>query len=397
MLGFPTVKIKDPQSQTRQSTQDSDTLVPSPEELFRPTSPIMESPKNQTRQSTLDSEDWTPSSSEKVSLLNSPDKVAHPPVRLPGFGFEAPIIEFDFAKRGNSKIIHPTPTVDDVLYGDIIRDTMAPDTCRRIHLPVNHLGWAEDLLKNVYETRDQFENEKWDAILRGEPFGNSQRDGRNRSSFLDSTPQARSLRFHCRSIDLDQDRDEDESDKYVPALALYMPFVHWDTDIDRAKMNQVMEEVRQARERDIDSGERKYLPDLESIESNQKWCKEEKLLCAYLYSDRPVHPRRSLDQFYHHMLEDTQHRDEDQVITRYYHNLWKRDNNVSDNEDDGRREDGQCLDFPFERLSKILKYRLLLYVHLTRLLPAASQRVPLFLKIGRRSILYEEQPENRRK
>lgn len=47
---------------------------------------------------------------------------------------------------------------------------------------------------------------------------------------------------------------------------------------------------------------------------------EETLVQAYLHHDPPLHIRRTLDQYYYYMLEDTRLRDADQVVTR-----WARD------------------------------------------------------------------------
>ena len=47
---------------------------------------------------------------------------------------------------------------------------------------------------------------------------------------------------------------------------------------------------------------------------------EENLVRVYLYHSPPLHMRRTLDQYYYYMLEDTRKRDADQVVTR-----WARD------------------------------------------------------------------------
>jgi hypothetical protein len=104
-------------------------------------------------------------------------------------------------------------------------------------------------------------------------------------------------------------------------------------------MNYVMETVRLGRKNDLDnldSPEQSHrsIPDLKAIQEHPNWSKNEKMLCAYLYNQPPVHPRRTLDQFYYHMLEDTKERDQDQVITRYYHNVWKRNHQAPVDEEE---------------------------------------------------------------
>ena len=72
----------------------------------------------------------------------------HKHVRFPGFGFEIPIVEFDFttSNRGH-RVISPAPTVDNLLYGVQGVDSItrgdgpsADGVCRWYHIPVNHLG-----------------------------------------------------------------------------------------------------------------------------------------------------------------------------------------------------------------------------------------------------------------
>jgi hypothetical protein len=246
--------------------------------------------------------------------------------RYPGFGFEIPIVEFDFGENGGHRIVSPTPTVDDLLYGPHSAASMSPTTpstarepCRWYHLPANHLGWAEDLIRKVYETRSSLEQRKRDVILRREPFATGDQDHTN-PTLLDPRPQARSLRPLCRNMTLDRDGTQ----RLSTAFALHIPYVHWETEISRGEMHHVMEQVRQGRKDDIDDAVLRSIPDIKTIQNHPGWTKNEKLLCAYLYNSPPVHPRRTLDQFYYHMLEDTEQRDIDQVITRYYHNVWKR-------------------------------------------------------------------------
>jgi hypothetical protein len=252
-------------------------------------------------------------------------------VRYPGFGFEIPIVEFDFSPEGGHRIVSPTPTVDDLLYGaqgvDTIAEGIGPAynaTCRWYHIPANHLGWAEDLIRRIYDGRSIEEQRKRDVILRREPFKVLDDDLTHPTS-LEPRPQSRAIRAFCRNMTLDRDGTQ----RLSTAFALHIPFVHWETEESRAEMNYVMETIRQGRKNDLDNMDnlnlpQRCIPDLKDIQKHPGWCKNEKMLCAYLYHHPPVHARRTLDQFYYHMLENTEERDQDQVITRYYHNVWKR-------------------------------------------------------------------------
>jgi hypothetical protein len=260
----------------------------------------------------------------------------HKQARYPGFGFEVPIVEFDFSETGGHRIISPTPTIDELLYGthgvdSITRGAELPSTanCRWYHLPANHLGWAEDLIRKIYENRSPVEQKKRDVILRREPFASSDHDHTN-PTMLDPRPQARSLRPLCRNMTLDRDGTQ----RLSTAFALHVPYVHWETEISRAEMHFVMEKVRQGRKDDIDDASQRSIPNIKIIQDHPSWTKNEKMLCAYLYNNPPVHPRRTLDQFYYHMLEDTEERDRDQVITRYYHNVWKRNHHAPEDDEE---------------------------------------------------------------
>jgi|ERR1700722_8955775 hypothetical protein len=48
---------------------------------------------------------------------------------------------------------------------------------------------------------------------------------------------------------------------------------------------------------------------------------DEKLMLFYLYDDRPIHLRRTLDQSYDYMLEGTKDRDDGQVVSRHMKKL----------------------------------------------------------------------------
>jgi hypothetical protein len=146
--------------------------------------------------------------------------------------------------------------------------------------------------------------------------------------------------------------DRDGTQRLSSAFALHVPFVHWETEQNMVEMTHVMETVRKGRKNDIDNSDhsQRSIPDMKVIQEHPSWSKNEKLLCAYLYNQPAVHPRRTLDQFYYHMLEDTKERDRDQVITRYYHNVWKRNRQapVDEEEFDFAMPAQEKPEFPFQ-------------------------------------------------
>ena len=85
---------------------------------------------------------------------------------------------------------------------------------------------------------------------------------------------------------------------YVPLLTTEMPFLHYETDERRDKMSEAIRNVRAGRD----------LP--------EQATRDYTLVHAYLNDMPPLHPPRTLDQFFYHGI-DTSARDRDQVVYRY--------------------------------------------------------------------------------
>ncbi|KAI3326879.1 hypothetical protein HD806DRAFT_374406 [Xylariaceae sp. AK1471] len=81
-------------------------------------------------------------------------------------------------------------------------------------------------------------------------------------------------------------------------IVVFMPFLHYETDERRQMMSNAIKCVRGGR-RLIENSSRDTL-----------------LVNAYMNSSPPLHPRRTLDQFFYHGI-DTSARDTDQVVYRY--------------------------------------------------------------------------------
>ncbi|TPX10123.1 uncharacterized protein E0L32_001320 [Thyridium curvatum] len=81
-------------------------------------------------------------------------------------------------------------------------------------------------------------------------------------------------------------------------LVLFMPFLHFETDERRARMSNAIKSVRAGED----------LPDTAT--------RDLMLINAYLNNSPPLHPRRTLDQFFYHGI-DTTARDRDQVVYRF--------------------------------------------------------------------------------
>ena len=103
---------------------------------------------------------------------------------------------------------------------------------------------------------------------------------------------------------MEKDVEDERTD-----VALFMPVIHWETDIARLQQYYIMS--------DIDT-QLKSDTALTEEEINRLPCSiDEKLLRRYLRHESPMHVRRTLDQAYYYTLDDTQIRDRDQVVLRY--------------------------------------------------------------------------------
>ncbi|KAK1771491.1 hypothetical protein QBC33DRAFT_575495 [Phialemonium atrogriseum] len=81
-------------------------------------------------------------------------------------------------------------------------------------------------------------------------------------------------------------------------IVLFMPFLHYETDERRKRLSNSIRSAQDGRD----------LPEQPS--------RDQMLVHAYLNNIPPLHPRRTLDQFFYHGI-DTSARDTDQVVYRY--------------------------------------------------------------------------------
>ncbi|KAF4160751.1 hypothetical protein CNMCM6069_007536 [Aspergillus lentulus] len=167
-----------------------------------------------------------------------------------------------------------------------------------IHIPYTHTGWVPSVLAKACADRQiphflsRFINEEnWFSKL-------------IRARHLE--PHARYVRpscIHSRQNDASPSNPSRVTED--PQLALYMPYLHWDTYWNLIQRRKVVQDrLRQGRSRPV--------PDKIS-----KAHLEAKLIWKFLGREPPIHLRRTLDQFGYPNLRSTTARDDDQM-------LWKR-------------------------------------------------------------------------
>ncbi|KAJ5823858.1 Mitochondrial substrate/solute carrier [Penicillium robsamsonii] len=166
-----------------------------------------------------------------------------------------------------------------------------------IHVPYTHTGWVSQVIRRACQdsqepnfVRKFINDENWYHRL-------------NRARHLE--PHARFVKpacIHSRQMDVPQSPSDAAED---PQLALYSPYLHWDTYRNLIQRRKVVEDrLNQGRSRPVPGRISKA-----SLEAQLIW--------TYLGCEPPVHFRRTLDQYGYPNLRSTIARDDDQM-------LWKR-------------------------------------------------------------------------
>lgn len=249
--------------------------------------------------------------------------------------------------------------MSDLLVDDIRRNPiMQPcedDVVRYFHLPANNMVWVEEVMARYYhEKRPQLDDlslrskyrrarTRTETLLRPEYWQGQQ------NFEADDEVHARHMRPFCDTITVNSSSTSPRN------LALFMPYLHWETDRGRVKSAEIIKEVhkqmprsmtevvsqaqnlaqtqtqdttapvwiapqelgqpsqeRAVRRRALGQLLRAAAALLEAIDSHT----EEQLMMRYLHAQPPLHPRRTLDQSYYGALKSTRARDRDQVVYR---------------------------------------------------------------------------------
>ncbi|KAL4959095.1 uncharacterized protein BDV14DRAFT_185396 [Aspergillus stella-maris] len=175
-----------------------------------------------------------------------------------------------------------------------------------IHVPYTHTDWVPPVLSKT--CRGQTKKNLFRKLVNAENWYSNLITARHLE------PHARYVRPDCIHFKLDSPPIK-ASEHHDPQLALYLPYLHWDTYYNLLQRRRVIEErLKQGRSRPV--------PD-EISRSNL----ESKLIWKYLGNEPPIHIRRTLDQFGYPNLRSTVARDDDQM-------LWKRTRKVINLRDD---------------------------------------------------------------
>ncbi|KAH7399882.1 hypothetical protein BKA64DRAFT_467978 [Cadophora sp. MPI-SDFR-AT-0126] len=261
-----------------------------------------------------------------------------------------------------------------------LTEACEPNTIRHFHFPANNMHWIEEAIARYHgeETPGEFNYrkhskycEKSSNLLCRQFWTSLQHGG------IYDPVHARHMRSHCSLITPDTACGSDPitgSKNFV----IFMPYLHWETHRRRKKMTEIMKEITEEYHRDrphvteslreemAKTAEELYLrharqlSDFLSMEEAAKQKRKEKplkpgekkkvrgalgeyllqvakiydaldiepdvrILRDHLHKDPPLHARRTLDQSYYWKLQNTDGRDEDQVVYRE----TKRGKNIS--------------------------------------------------------------------
>ena len=169
-----------------------------------------------------------------------------------------------------------------------------------IHVPFCHSGWVPHVLTTISEEKDDPTLHR--QLLMDKMWFSQHNRSRHASS------HARFVRPMAKCL---LPRGSDRHDGITTPLsanseiqfAVYLPYLHWDTFKNMQRQAAII------RKRSEQAHARPVLPEIAKSASLAH-----KLIWQHLTSDRPVHCRRTLDQYGYPSLRNTAVRDADQIL-----------------------------------------------------------------------------------
>ncbi|PVH86274.1 hypothetical protein DL98DRAFT_11413 [Cadophora sp. DSE1049] len=258
--------------------------------------------------------------------------------------------------------------------GNPLAESCPPNRLRYFHFPSNNMRWIEKAMARYYgeqdgdhhddskPTKEMSKAEKllsrefWRGQLHGGSGGNGPVHARYMRSRCSIVPEdATSGTYEQQAVNPRSSSTSISQKSKKKNFALFMPYLHWETDSRRARMAEVVKEVTieledknpglrkryprpkksdektkasffeiwqaTAKEKKRDKRPQKtklgaYLFALAMVADAMDYEADERLLRDNLHQNPPLHIRRTLDQSYFLTLDDTGVRDKDQVVYR---------------------------------------------------------------------------------
>ncbi|PGH16804.1 hypothetical protein AJ79_01448 [Helicocarpus griseus UAMH5409] len=182
---------------------------------------------------------------------------------------------------------------------------------RWIHLPINNMAWAEEVLLRILEAyhKPQDLEDGWIEDARSEILHPDY--WKLRHNKIPQNPiRGRSMKPYAGVV------VSKRQDHPTPTtLVAYLPYLHWERIVAAAYMRHIVRDVEKNKsDWEFDSNTATEM--LAHLNANGCYF-DELMLRRYLLCKSPLHIRRTLDQSFHPYLQDTQARDYDQVTARY--------------------------------------------------------------------------------
>ncbi|KAJ3535709.1 hypothetical protein NM208_g7028 [Fusarium decemcellulare] len=250
---------------------------------------------------------------------------------------EAYLAEFFKENDAGSRVVYSyqqsSATIDDLVYDDAggleqildrrrgIQDKSRKSHCKWVHLPANNEQWVHDFFvkKGIHDTSMVDQRHQGIKTIDRYMIAQARRyrqayipsrqitDGSETGSTHKVTPA--DLRGNLQqtlsstSIVSTSPAGNDDLD----AVVLFMPLLSLEKHSRRKLLSQVFQQAEHPR----------FSPDDDGRPPIWELKETEKLLHGYLKSKKPLHCRRTLDQFSYYMLDSTEDRDNDQVALRW--------------------------------------------------------------------------------
>ncbi|KAI4248261.1 MAG: hypothetical protein L6R42_009342 [Xanthoria sp. 1 TBL-2021] len=180
--------------------------------------------------------------------------------------------------------------------------SFSSDRFRWVHVPCTHAGWVPHVLTSISQEKEKLNLHT--KLLHDQLWSSQHNRSRHASH------HAQFIRPSVRCLLPEESTARHPQGIMMPSsassgiqLVLYMPYLHWDSfEHLRVRATTIKKRMKQESARPADR----------EISMGQSL--ERKLIWQYLRSERPLHCRRTLDQYGYPSLRNTAVRDSDQIL-----------------------------------------------------------------------------------
>ncbi|KAF2178904.1 hypothetical protein K469DRAFT_801924 [Zopfia rhizophila CBS 207.26] len=212
---------------------------------------------------------------------------------------------------------------------------------RWIHLPFNSEAFAEEIIKRTCEDNGVNGDIAAQVILRSDRWSEKVHRNQNKDGY-----HARYMQTFCSEIDFDEKErkklpeGKKEFGHRGANAVLFVPFLHWGSLDVLAWRNRLVEAIDSGKTQDFSHAQfSEFLEKAQSSPSHKEFpwqflqARTDKslktiklspsqkdyawLVQQQLKMEKPLHLRRTLDQYYYTHMFDTEKRDKSQIVSKY--------------------------------------------------------------------------------